>query len=250
MQSEPTPTSSRAYTGDVADLYDLIHEARGKDYRAEAKEILRIATEKTTNPESLLDVACGTGLHLKAWKDLVAHVEGVDLSPDMCSMATNRLNGVKVHEGDMRELHLGRRFDVVTCLFSSIGHLPNTIDLEATFRSFALHLEAGGTILVEPWWFPDRFIHGYVSAATIDAPWGAVSRVSHSVREEGNSTIEVHYLVAERGRGITQLRENHVLSLFTLDDHLRAFEAAGLSARYIESSMFERGIFVAHHSRD
>lgn len=250
MQAEPASSRSGAYTGEVADLYNLIHEARGKDYRAEAKEILRLATEQATNPATLLDVACGTGLHLEAWQSLVGHVEGVDLSPDMCSIATSRLAGAEVHESDMREFSIGRQFDVVTCLFSSIGHLSNSVDLESTFRSFASHLATGGTVLVEPWWFPERFISGYVSAATIDTPWGAVSRVSHSTRRGNSSTIEVHYLMAHREHGVTQLREEHVLSLFTLEEHLHAFDAAGLSAEYIESPIFERGVFVAQHRQD
>ena len=69
---------------------------------------------------TLLDVACGTGRHLEYLRSSF-ETEGVDADDAMLDVARARLRDVPLSVGDMRDLDLGRRFDVVTCLFSAIG---------------------------------------------------------------------------------------------------------------------------------
>ena len=52
---------------------------------------------------------------------------------------------------DMTSFDLGRRFDVVTCLFSSIGYVGTAERLDQAIATMAAHLEPGGTLIVEPW---------------------------------------------------------------------------------------------------
>ena len=42
--------------------------------------------------------------------------------------------------GDMRTFNLGRQFDVVTCLFRSIGYMQTPIDLLHALVNMAGHL--------------------------------------------------------------------------------------------------------------
>src|SRR5438067_8492108 len=106
-----------------ASVYDLVYAAPGaKDYAAEAAQIDVIIRKRAPGARTLLDVACGTGLHLRHLRERYA-VEGVDASADMLAVAAQTLPGVPLHVGDMRALDLGRTFDAVTCLFSSVGYL-------------------------------------------------------------------------------------------------------------------------------
>lgn len=108
-----------------ARIYDLLYVGSGiKDYPAEAAELHRIIQEASPAAQTLLDVACGTGAHLVEMQRWYA-VEGVDLSPAMLAVARTRLPGIPLREADMRTIDLGRTFDAVTCLFSSIGYMTD-----------------------------------------------------------------------------------------------------------------------------
>src|SRR5215472_17045576 len=100
-----------------ADLYDLVYSF--KDY---PEEVERLREMVGREGGTLLDVACGTGHHLAL---LAEHyrVEGVDLDPAMVELT--RARGLRADVGDLLTIELGRRFDVMTCLFSSIGYVAD-----------------------------------------------------------------------------------------------------------------------------
>ena len=108
------------YTKSAA-FYDAIYSF--KDYAAEsARLIALIAAHKRSRGRRLLDVACGTGSHLQ---HLSKHfeAEGLDASAEQLAIARAKCSGFAFHRGDMIDFDLGRQFDVVTCLFSSIGYV-------------------------------------------------------------------------------------------------------------------------------
>jgi len=123
-----------------AQFYDLIQANRRvkKDYAAEALKIKAIIRSRNPAARTLLDIACGTGLHLSYLRERY-DVQGVDASAPMISVARQRLPTVPLHIADMRTLDLGERFDAITCMFASIGYVPE-VDLKATIQRFADHL--------------------------------------------------------------------------------------------------------------
>lgn len=231
------------YDDALADVYDAFYHARGKDYAAEAADVLALARARRPDVDSLLDIACGTGSHLRHFALLCPRVEGLELAPDMLDVARRRLPGVPLHEGDMRAFRLPRRFALVTCMFSSIGHLRTDADLTATLERFAAHLRPGGVIVVEPWWFPDTFLSGYVAAEVVKTDGRSISRTSHSVRDNDISRIEVHYVVADAD-GVRHFVDRHEITLFTRAQYEAAFTSAGCRVEYLGGGPSGRGLFV------
>ena len=80
-----------------------------------------------------------------------------DLLPEMLAVARQRLPGVPLITADMRTLALGRRFDAVTCLFSSIGYVDGSDELITTVARFADQLNPGGVLIIEGWVRPDAW---------------------------------------------------------------------------------------------
>lgn len=230
------------YGRELADVYDQVYAQRGKDYAAEAAGVLELIRKHTPDAASLLDVACGTGAHLRHFADAIP-VEGLELSPDMIAAARERLPGLVLHEGDMRDFQLGTTFDALTCMFSSIGHMSDTTELTAALKRFAAHLNPGGVAVIEPWWFPDTFLDGYVASHTSTVDGRTVSRTSHSTRANGRTVIEVHYVVANAA-GIRHFVDRHEITLFTRDEYEAAFRAAGLTVDYVPDGPSGRGLFV------
>jgi SAM-dependent methyltransferase len=234
-----------AFDSRYARIYDLIYQGRGKDYAAEAAEIAGLIRLRRGATATLLDVACGTGLHLRSFADLFDHVEGAELSEDMLAIARRRLPDVPLHIGDMRSLDLGRTFDAVTCLFAAVGHMRDTGELDTAIGRLAAHVVAGGVVVVEPWWFPDNFVPGYIGGDIVTAEGSTIARVSHTTERDKVTSMEVHYVVAEAETGARHFTNTVVNTLFTHEEYENAFLKAGCSVDYDESGPSGRGRFVA-----
>ena len=224
--------------------YDVLHEARGKDYVREATDLAARIRQHRPEATSLLDVGCGTGLHLAAFAGLGFDVEGVELSPEMIEAAKARVPGVPVHEGDMRTFRLDRRFDAVVCLFSAIGYMTDAEQLSAAIVTMADHLVGGGVLIVEPWFLPEDWHDGAVFAESAEKGGLAVARVSRSWREKGVSVIEMRYAVATGDR-TWSFTEIHRMGLFSTEEQLFVFRRAGLEVEHHSGGHTGRGLFVA-----
>jgi len=137
-----------------ARVYDLLYSF--KDYEAEALDLTTLVRERNPGAASLLDVACGTGKHLELLRATFPDVAGVDLDDGLLAVAHERLPDVPLTRGDMRAFDLGRTFDAVTCLFSSVGYLRDDEELAAAIGRMASHLSPGGVLVVDGWIRPDR----------------------------------------------------------------------------------------------
>ena len=229
-----------------AEMYEAVYRGRGKDYAREAKIVTGLVRDRAPGARRLLDVACGTGAHLSTFAAEFDDVAGLDLSEDMLHVARRRLPAVPLRAGDMRDFDLGRTFDAVTCMFSSVGYLADGAELDATLASLARHLEPGGVAVVEPWWSPDTFLPGHVQGDAVTVDGLTVSRVSHSVllAERPASRMEIHWVVAEPDAGIQHHSEVHVMTLFSRQEYLTAFERAGFSAAHVRHELGGPGLFV------
>jgi SAM-dependent methyltransferase len=224
-------------------LYDSLYHFR--DYRASAARVHELVQSRRPGAASLLDVACGTGKHLE---QLGAHydVEGVDINPDMLHIARGRCSGVMFHLGDMADFHLGRKFDAVICLFGSIAAMKTVADLERAATAIAAHLNPGGVLLVEPWFGPDNYWTGHITANFADEPELKIAWMYTSEREGRLSKLLAHYLVG-RPEGVEYFTELYELGLFTDEEYVRSFKNAGLTAitRGCDD-LFRRGLFLGN----
>jgi SAM-dependent methyltransferase len=223
------------------DLYDL--EYSFKDYATEAAALTRLVRERRPEARTLLDVACGTGKHLEHLRHEFA-CEGVDIDEGLLAVARSRLPGLRLHRADMRDLDLGRRFDVVTCLFSAIGFVGGPDGLAAAANALARHLEPGGVLLVEPWLTPDAWLPGRPHVLAHDGPGVALARVTLSgLRDERVSTTEMHYVVSTP-EGVETFVELHEPYLFTNEEMRGAFEGAGLEVEHDTDGLIGRGLWI------
>ncbi|MEM5775421.1 MAG: class I SAM-dependent methyltransferase, partial [Anaerolineaceae bacterium] len=88
-----------------AEYYDAIYLAM-KDYAAETGLLKQVIEAHLHSPgRQLLDIACGTGLHLLHLKDDF-QAEGMDISPEMIEVARRRLPDTPLHVGDMVDFSL------------------------------------------------------------------------------------------------------------------------------------------------
>ena len=220
-----------------ARVYDAVY--RWKDYDGEAARLGAILKGKEGG--TLLDVACGTGGHLVRLRDAF-HVEGLEKDPEMAGIA--RAKGLSATEGDMETFDLGRRFDVVTCLFSSIGYMENLERLGRAVRRMAAHLAPDGVLLVEPWFAPEEWRDGYLHADYVDDENLKIARMSVSKTDGPVSVLDLHHMVATP-EGVETFTTHHRMGLFADWEYRDAFAAAGLSVERDVEGFMGRGLYIA-----
>lgn len=229
--------------GKSIDYYDLIYRAAGKDYQAEARTVSRLVDlHKLSAGRSLLDVACGTGLHLEQLQRDFA-VEGLDLNQGMLDIAHRRCPQIPFHVGDMCTFDLGRRFDIVTCLFSAIGHARTQEKLQRTVCNLAQHTRPGGVVLIEPWLHPQDYEAGRPWIDVVDEPAIKIARLNVSQCNGNQAVLNFHYLVATTA-GVEHFTERFELGMFTHEEYLEAFRLAGLETHHDPEGPMGRGIYI------
>ena len=222
-------------------FYDALYAF--KDYAYEAERLHRIIQDnKHSEGTSLLDVACGTGQHVYHLRAQY-QVEGLDLNSEMLAIAHQRCPQVSFHQGDMLDFYLDRSFDVVTCLFSSIGYLKTVRDLKKALANMARHLHPGGVLIIEPWLSPEAYNVGGPHALFVDEPELKIARMNLSELHDGVSIIDMHHLVATPD-GVEYFVERHELTLFTDAEYRQAIDESGLIYKNDPQGLTGRGLFI------
>jgi SAM-dependent methyltransferase len=230
-----------------AELYDGIYGHR--DVAADAEQIRQIVAARCPGARSLLDVACGTGAHLVHLRESFA-VEGIDASQEMVGVARRKLPDVPLHQGDLVSFALERRFDVVTCLFSSIGYVRSVEELAGAIATMGRHLAPGGLLAIEPWFTPDEWrpgekVHG---GLVVDRDDLKVARFNISAVRGRFAITPMHHLVATLD-GVEHFVETHELFLAERDEIDRAFAAAGLVDVELVPDVLMRGLWLGTRPR-
>jgi ubiquinone/menaquinone biosynthesis C-methylase UbiE len=223
---------------DLAKYYDLQYS--WKNTPGEVRRLEEIVRRfGRSDGRSWLDVACGTGRHLERLRRR-HDCMGVDSSAEMLRVARRRLPGVGLVRADMRAFSLGRQFDVVSCLFSAIGHLESERDLVRTFARFAAHLKPGGVAIVEPWIPPSQARPGHVHLTTYEDRRVTLVRLAYSTIRGRWTVIRYFHLIGIPGRGIRFLEEVDRGLMVDREGLQRLMRSAGLTPHFLARG-FTRG---------
>ena len=228
---------------ELAEYYDLIYH--WKDYKAEADTIKELIEKyKKSDGTYLLDVGCGTGMHIKYFRDDFTCM-GIDINNEMVEVAKNRVEDVVFEQGDMIDFNLNKEFDVILCLFSSIGYVKTYSNLEKTFQTFANHLKKGGVLIVEPWFTKSAFWVGIPGMTTYDGEEVKIARLNTTKVEGDLSIMEMHYLIAEKDSDIKHFVDIHELGLFDTDKTLELMAKANLISEFLKDGLMkDRGLLI------
>lgn len=230
-----------------AELYDAIYFSF-KDYAAEAADIAQRIRAEHPQARTVLDVGCGTGEHARRLaSEHGFRVDGVDLNAEFLRLAREKHPAGRFYHADMRAFDLPDRYDAVICMFSSIGYMKTLPEVERALRNFRAHLAPNGIVIVEPWFPPDVIKSGQHSVRTATANGIHVQRTATTEVDGRMSFVRFDYTLEASGR-IRHTTEIHELGLFTTDEMLQAFAAAGLTAQHHAPSEINRGLYIARAS--
>jgi SAM-dependent methyltransferase len=247
---------------EYAEIYNALNA--GKDYSFEANfclEIYRKHTNLQQQPNSILDLACGSGKHLAEF-DGVAQRCGVDLSAEMIAVARGELGeGVELLLGNINTLDLQREFDLVTSLFHVLSYQFLVEDAVLYMKSIARHLRSGGIAVVDFWHRPawDLDPPG-TRERSLSVNGRQVSRVSRGVPNylTGQVDIDISVEVLGTDNSPQRVHEVHYMRAFTIAEVELLAKLAGLSLKHcgtwgdINADISRNdwiGVAVLEHSR-
>jgi SAM-dependent methyltransferase len=228
---------------EMSAVYDAVYVAM-KDYAAEAERVRAVLERCALRPVlDVLDMGCGTGLHDQYLKEHY-RVEGADLSPSQLAIARRRCPDLVFHQADMTNFELGRDYDAVICLFSSIGHVITEQRLHASIRAMARHVRPGGLVLIEPFIDPDEFRPGHLSVEHGSDRDAQVVRVSYSDRDGHVMKLTMHHYISHAGTVSVAEPVHMDIAMFT-DQQLRdAMQASGLEVFHDPDGLMGRGLYI------
>lgn len=227
----------------LAKYYDLLYA--WKPYEEEANIIHDlIQKHKKTSGSEMLDVACGTGNHIQFLKKHYK-ITGIDLSKNMLKIAKKKFPNLKFQQANMISFDLKKKFDVIICLFSSIGYVKTYDNLKKTIACFSKHLKNGGVLIIEPFITKKAYKSGKLSATFIDEPNIKMCRMNISQKRGNLAILDFHFLIATK-EGVEYLRDKHELGLFDIDKFLKILKDNGFQAKFLQNGLMKkRGLYVA-----
>lgn len=227
-----------------AKYYDSIYS--WKDYEVEAKRLMEIIdSEKKSVGDDLLEVGCGTAKHLSYLKKKFS-CEGLDINEGILKIAEKQNPELQFSNEDMTNFDLGKKFDVILCLFSSIGYVKTHDNLKKTIENFSKHLKKGGILIIEPWFTKETIVSGKIGLTTHKSDTINIARMDYISVQGDISTLEMQYLVAEKNKGIQYAIDVHELGLFDTNKMLDLMKLVDLDGTFLQNGFTEeRGLFVA-----
>ena len=228
---------------DLAHYYDLIYS--WKDYKKEAATIRKLISKyQKSKGRDLLEVACGTGRHSQYLQNKF-EILATDVNAEMLEVARKNIKAVTFKQADMVSLILGKKFDVIVCLFSSIGYVKTYSNLKMTLNNFAHHLKEGGVVIIEPWLTRSAYETGWPHLSTYGDDNIKIARACVSRARGDVSVMDMHYLVAEKNKDVKHFVDRHELGMFESEKFLQFMKAAGLQAKFLKNGLMEdRGIYI------
>jgi len=221
--------------------YDVIYSF--KDYKQESELIRNYIKQQGASYKTILDVACGTAEHAFFLKDDY-RVDGIDLNSEFVEIAKLKNPEGNYYTADMTDFQLDKKYDVVTCLFSSIGYVKTLDNVVKTLQNFKDHLNQDGIILVEPWFSPEVWNEGRTDTLTTEHNNIKMCRMSYTSKQGRISILRFDYLFGSQ-TGIEYFSEEHIMGLFSTEELILAFKEVDLEVQYDEQGISGRGMFVA-----
>jgi len=233
-QAKSIPARS-SYSGRHAELYDLFYAE--KPYQDEIAFVQRCIQVHKPDANSLLELACGTGTHSLLLEKYGYKIIATDYSPDMLARAREKAQKVKssvdFREQDMRTLDVPERpFDVIICLFDSIGYVATNENILQVLSGIHRHLASAGIFLFE-FWHAGAMLRSYdpLRVRRFRTPAGEIERISETYVDYREQLCHVSYTINELNTdGTYQVLHETQLNRFFLMQEMSFFlQQAGLS---------------------
>lgn len=137
--------SANALYTDLSGYYDLM--CADIDYQSQSHCINRLHQLFGNEGKNHLDLACGTGPHVRHFIDYGFNSSGLDINQPMLDMAQRRCPEAMFSLQDMSDLQVEKPLDLITCFLYSIHYCDGIERLKQCIVQVHKALNTGGTFM-------------------------------------------------------------------------------------------------------
>lgn len=134
--------SANALYTDLSGYYDLM--CADIDYQAQSHCIRRLHQIFGNDGKMHLDLACGTGPHVRHFIDFGYQSNGLDINQPMLDIATTRCPEAQFYLQNMSDFNVTEPLDLITCFLYSIHYSDGMEKLKECIASVHRALKADG----------------------------------------------------------------------------------------------------------
>ena len=133
---------------DFAYIYDrLMHE--DIDYDKWCDYIENLFTLHGVSPDTLCELACGTGNMTCRMEKRGYKITASDISGDMLSIASEKLEDTELVCSDMSKLELPGKYDAFLCMIDGLNYIITPKAVINTFKNVKKHLNDDGVFVFD-----------------------------------------------------------------------------------------------------
>ena len=209
--------------GEYGEYFDLLYG--DKDYDAETDYLIGLLARLGATSGPMLELGSGTGRHGRRLAKAGFDVLGIERSQAMIGLsdAAGTTPGFSCRAGDIRDVRVDRKFDVVTALFHVLSYQVTTADLLSVFRNARAHLAPGGLFVFDFWYGPAvHFLKPTVREKKMEGETLVVTRMSRPQWDQQRNLVDVHFDIEVRSRAsgevLKSFSEVHPMRYFSLPE--------------------------------
>lgn len=213
------------------------------DYEAWVDYVVRVLGHFHSDPKTILDLACGTGIPTLILARRGYRMTGVDRSPEMLAVLESKSDDLPVTtiRADIRDFSVQEPLEAAICLYDSMNYLLTEDDLVRCFRSVRAAVMPGGLFV-----FDMNTVYGlaeYWGARTTARDVGEIHSIwQHEYdRETRVSTLHLTFWEQAKSGGTDErFEEIHQERAYYPEEVERCLRAAGFN----EVRFFQHGSFT------
>ena len=212
--SAPADPPAYRFYADLATWWPLISPP--EDYAEEAEFFASVLIGAGIPGREVLELGSGGGsnaVHLKAHFALTL----VDLSAGMLAVSRRLNPDCTHHQGDLRTVRLGRRFDAVF-VHDAIDYMTTEADLRLALETASAHVRPGGVALFAP----DHITETYEPDSDCGGSDGADGRGARYLEwsgdpdpDDGCVVTEYAFLLRQADGTVEVIHESHRTGVFS-----------------------------------
>ena len=126
----------------MAKYYDLFYN--NKEYEKETNFLKKLIGNRKT----VLDVGCGTGIHMHLLEDSGYIVDGLDLNSGMLDIAKTRVKG-NLLKANLLDFNINKKYDCIISMFAVFNHLNDYNEFEKGIMHCYEYLNKDGLLIID-----------------------------------------------------------------------------------------------------
>lgn len=192
--------------------------------------------QKKESPR-ILDLACGTGEHIRHLGDALpkASIEGVDINTGSVNLARDKFkknNNISIAVDEMSNFlrSTDKQYDLITCFFASLQYITNPSDLRSLIKNIYSHLLPGATFIFDLRYAYEHWQDSQIVASTYHDENIDISLVGMPFANGKFVSWNPSITWKERGH-IDMFVDEHSIYLYSIDDLNDYLNDAGFTAK-------------------